>query len=306
MIQTDLTFLTALQKFNLFKYLRYVKLVASILLILSLGITEGQIFFYIKIAVFIISIYSIYELVMRNIIFSISNKINDIIKNTVYIILFSFITIIFNPIIPIYFADTSVWHVINILSLIVFLVSYGIGDGLLFNDFKNEYLISIIQYELHKSKDLSVNMLSRIAESIEGNIDDQLKLRVSKDLYSRILELEPNNINAYHKRAILSIQLEYSIGGLENTLSSAISDLITMKVLEGENCYSKAYSVIEMYLNLNSKRKRGYPKSRIPDDKKILDEVMVLLFQNMKYWSPEEVRHNIGMIENKLNYKDEL
>ena len=33
---------------------------------------------------------------------------------------------------------------------------------------------------------------------------------------------------------------------------------------------------------------------------------MVLLFQNMKYWSPEEVRHNIGMIENKLNYKDEL
>ena len=306
MIQTDLTFLTALQKFNLFKYLRYVKLVASILLILSLGITEGQIFFYIKIAVFIISIYSIYELVMRNIIFSISNKINDIIKNTVYIILFSFITIIFNPIIPIYFADTSVWHVINILSLIVFLVSYGIGDGLLFNDFKNEYLTSIIQYELHKSKDLSVNMLSRIAESIEGNIDDQLKLRVSKDLYSRILELEPNNINAYHKRAILSIQLEYSIGGLENTLSSAISDLITMKVLEGENCYSKAYSVIEMYLNLNSKRKRGYPKSRIPDDKKILDEVMVLLFQNMKYWSPEEVRHNIGMIENKLNYKDEL
>lgn len=306
MIQTDLTFLTALQKFNLFKYLRYVKLVASILLILSLGITEGQIFFYIKIAVFIISIYSIYELVMRNIIFSISNKINDIIKNTVYIILFSFITIIFNPIIPIYFADTSVWHVINILSLIVFLVSYGIGDGLLFNDFKNEYLTSIIQYELHKSKDLSVNMLSRIAESIEGNIDDQLKLRVSKDLYSRILELEPNNINAYHKRAILSIQLEYSIGGLENTLSSAISDLITMKVLEGENCYSKAYSVIEMNLNLNSKRKRGYPKSRIPDDKKILDEVMVLLFQNMKYWSPEEVRHNIGMIENKLNYKDEL
>lgn len=304
MNQIDLRYITALKKFNLFKYLRYLNIVAAIILFVATGISESQLFLYIRIAVFIISIYSIYELIMRNIIFSVSNKIDDITKNTIYIILFSIIAIIFNPVISIYFADTSIWHTINILSLIIFLVSYG-GGGV-FNDYKDEYLTSMIQYELKKSKDLSVNMLSRIAESIEGNIDDQLKLRVSKDLYSRILELEPNNINAYHKRAVLSIRLEYSIGGLDNTLSSAISDLITMKVLEGEDCYSKAYSVLEMYLHINSNRKRGYSFRRVPDDKKILDEVMILLFQDMKYWIPAAVGDNINKIQNKLNYKDEL
>jgi hypothetical protein len=308
MNQIDLRFITASEKFNLFKYLRYLKLVAAIILFVATGVSEGQLFLYIKIAVFIISIYSIYELIMRNIIFSVSNKIDDITKNTVYIILFSFIAIIFNPIIPIYFADTSIWHTINILSLIIFLVSYGIGDGMVFNDFRNEYITSIIQFELKKSNDLSVNRLSWIAESIEDNITDQLKLRVAQDLYSKVIEIEPNNINAYHKRAIINIKLE-SVGANRNPgdgLGHAIFDLLKMNELGGHDCYSKVYSVLEMYLNLNSREKRGYSKRRIPDDKKILEEVMVLLFQDMKYWVPAAVRDNISKIENKLNYKDEL
>ena len=284
MNQIDLRFITASEKFNLFKYLRYLKLVAAIILFVATGVSEGQLFLYIKIAVFIISIYSIYELIMRNIIFSVSNKIDDITKNTLYIILFTFIAIIFNPIIPIYFADTSIWHTIDILSLIIFLVSYGIGDGLVFNENKEEYLTSIIQYELKKSNDLTVDKLSWIAESIEDDIADRLKLRVAQDLYSKVIEIEPNNINAYHKRAIINIKLE-SIGANRNPddgLGHAIFDLLKMNELGCYDCYSKAYSVLEMYLNLNSQKKRGYSKRLIPDDKKILDEVMALLFQDMK------------------------
>jgi hypothetical protein len=300
-------FLKAYQKFNLFKYLRYLKIVAAIILFVATGISESQLFLYIKIAVFIISIYSIYELIMRNIIISVSNKIDDITKNTVYIILFSFIAIIFNPIIPIYFTDTSIWHTINILSLIIFLVSYGGSDGSVFHDYKDEYLTSMIQYELKKSNDLSVNMLSWIAESIEGNIDDHLRLRVSKNLYSKVIEIEPDNINAYHKRAIIIVKLDsFGAARLIDGLGNAIFDLLKLKELGCKDYYSKAYSVLEMYLNLNSWRKRGYSKRRIPDDKKILDEVMILLFQDMKYWVPASVRDNINKIQNKLNYEDEL
>jgi hypothetical protein len=91
------------------KVLSIVKIIVAILLFISMAYLPSGYYKFLRIAVFTASIIIIYLQFATPIPY--------------WLVAFGIIAVLFNPIIPIYLHDKSIWIVIDVISAIVFLSS---------------------------------------------------------------------------------------------------------------------------------------------------------------------------------------
>jgi len=202
------------------KYLlniRWLKLVAILILILAIFLKSSEYFNFVRISIFIISIISINQYKKLNDIF----MENDFSRNQVsivFIISFSAIAVFFNPILPVYLRDTSLWKIIDSISILLFAVSYladnSIAKG---KEMRHIYSVAAKIYELKQNYCLTKHELYRADSSVEP--------LSSLYLNSEAIKLDPFDWFSYYKRASNYLSLQ--------KLNSAINDYKTAISLGG-------------------------------------------------------------------------
>lgn len=235
-----------INKFELvrnYEYRNYCKILGCILLVVSAIVNLSTEYYYIlRFVIFIISAVYVRELVIRNKIFIKNNYTRSLVKNS-YLIIFIIIAILYNPLVPIHFGDKITWETIDILTALIFLFTF-LMELSFFNSSRHDYISSIIidMYDNPFFFKLSNTIFREGIDLIHSQ--NYIRWKVAEKLFTKLIELEPNNDDAYYYRGEVNLLHD----GDRDNLDKCIFDFQKMYSLNPTERPRNTYYALALYL----------------------------------------------------------
>lgn len=221
------------------RYLDFLKLIAAVLLIIASYNQSSNYYSWLRILIFIISIYSLYESKVTYDILGF-NAFTRNEQKGIYILFFLTLAVLFNPLVPIYFYDKSIWNYIDFAGIIIFISSFFSS-----NKFGSSWNSALIIYDFSLRHSLnSSNLISFVMHQI--NIASRRNYHWNNDyetiynLLQKAIEIDPLNPEAYFYRSVLKLRDTFYMN------EDIIRDLRNAIKLGEKNNYVNLYLGIAM------------------------------------------------------------
>lgn len=199
-----------------FYTLKYLRLIPALFLLITYFDVNPGYYEFLRNIVFIVGIYTVYEIERRNFILGkFTGKYDFDPFSKFFSISIIIVTVIYNPILPMNINDSSEWQSTNLLSALLFIVSIII-DGI--SEKMGKQRAAIIAYEkdtyyfVQAAKEEEIKGIEKLSKLIENkkptNIDVlQTNFQTAIELYSKAIEDTADIGDYYFQRGLLAIAL---------------------------------------------------------------------------------------------------